>query len=46
MEETPYALAFGTKAIIPSELGSGSLRVETFKVETNDEKLKFHLDLL
>jgi hypothetical protein len=45
-EETPYALAFGTEAIIPAELGSGSLRVEAYKAETNNEGLKLHLDLL
>jgi hypothetical protein len=26
-EESPYALTFGTEAVIPAELGSGSLRV-------------------
>jgi ribonuclease HI len=45
-EETPYALAFGTEAIIPAELGSESLRVEAYKAEPNDEGLKLHLDLL
>jgi hypothetical protein len=45
-EETPYALSFGTEAIIPAKLGSGSYRVETFKAEANDEGLKLHLDLL
>jgi transposase InsO family protein len=45
-EETPYALAFGTEAIIPVELGSGSLRVEAYKAEPNNEGLKLHLDLL
>jgi hypothetical protein len=45
-EETSYALAFGTKAIIPAELGSGSHRVKTFKAEANDEELKLHLNLL
>jgi hypothetical protein len=45
-EETPYALAFGTEAVIPAELGSGSLRDETFRAEANDEGLKIHLDLL
>ena len=44
-EETSYALAFGTEAVIPVELGSGSLRVGTFRAETNDEGLKLHLDL-
>jgi hypothetical protein len=46
IEETPYVLTFGTEAIIPAELGSGSLRVESYKAETNDEGLKLHLDLL
>ena len=46
MEETQYALTFRTEAIIPAKLGSGSYRVETFKVEANDEGLKLHLDLL
>ena len=45
-EETPYALAFGIEAVIPVELGSKSLRVGTFEVETNEEELKLHLDLL
>jgi hypothetical protein len=45
-EETPYALAFGTEAVIPTELGSGSLRVESYKAEANAEGLKLHLDLL
>jgi hypothetical protein len=31
MEESPYALAFGIEAVIPAELGSGSLRVESYK---------------
>jgi hypothetical protein len=44
--EASYALAFRTEAIIPAELGSGSLRVETFKAEANNEGLKLHLDLL
>jgi hypothetical protein len=45
-EETPYALAFGTEAVILAELGSGSLRVESYKAEANAEGLKLHLDLL
>jgi hypothetical protein len=46
LEETPYALAFGTESIILVELGSGSLREEAYKAETNNEGLKLHLDLL
>jgi hypothetical protein len=45
-KETPYALAFGTEAIIPAELGSRSLRVELYKADTNNEGLKLYLDLL
>ncbi|XP_059436668.1 uncharacterized protein LOC132169694 [Corylus avellana] len=45
-EESPYALAFGTEAVIPAEIGSGSYRVESFYSETNNEGLKLHLDLL
>jgi hypothetical protein len=43
-KETLYAFAFRTEVVIPAELGS--LRVETFKAETNCEGLKLHLDLL
>jgi hypothetical protein len=46
IEETSYTLAFRTEAIIPAVLGSGSLGVESYKAETNDEGLKLHLDLL
>ena len=46
IEEAPYALAFGAKAVIPVELGSESFRVGTFRAESNDEGLKLHLDLL
>ena len=45
-KETSYVLAFGTEAVISAELGSESFRVGTFRVESNDEGLKLHLDLL
>ncbi|XP_059436564.1 uncharacterized protein LOC132169561 [Corylus avellana] len=45
-KETPYAFAFGTKAVILAEIGSGSYRVESFHSKTNDEGLKLHLHLL
>ena len=45
-EETPYAFAFGTEAVIPAEIGSGSYRVEAFQPEINNEGLILHLDLL
>jgi hypothetical protein len=46
IEETPYALAFGVKAVIPAEIRSGSYCVEAFRPETNDQGLKLHLNLL
>ncbi|XP_059428650.1 uncharacterized protein LOC132162426 [Corylus avellana] len=45
-EETPYALPYGTEAVIPAEVGSRSFRVDTFNPEFNSEGLKLHLDLL
>jgi hypothetical protein len=45
-EETPYALTFGTEAVIPTKIGSRSYRVEAFRPKTNDQGLKLHLDLL
>ncbi|XP_059446338.1 uncharacterized protein LOC132177877 [Corylus avellana] len=45
-EETPFALAYRTEAVIPAEVGSGSFRVDTFNPNFNDEGLKLHLDLL
>jgi hypothetical protein len=45
-EETPYAFTFGTEAVILAEIRSGSYCIETFWLETNDQGLKLHLDLL
>ncbi|XP_059432644.1 uncharacterized protein LOC132165945 [Corylus avellana] len=45
-EETPFALAYETKCVIPAEVGSGSFRVDTFNSNRNGEGLKLHLDLL
>ena len=44
--ETPFALAFGTKAVTPVEVGLKSLRIELASVEHNDEALRLNLDLL
>ncbi|GKV06375.1 hypothetical protein SLEP1_g18276 [Rubroshorea leprosula] len=44
--ETPYHLAFGTKAVIPIELGVPSLRVSYFDSTRNDLPLREDLDLL
>ena len=45
-QETPFALAFGTKVVAPVEVGLKSPRVELATVEHNDEDLRLNLDLL
>ena len=44
--ETPFALAFGTEAVGPVEVGIKSPRIELAAVEHNDEALRLNLDLL
>ena len=44
--ETPFALAFGTEAVAPVEVGLKSPRIELATVEHNDEALRLNLDLL
>ena len=44
--ETPFALAFGTEAVAPVEVGIKSPRVELASEEQNDEALRLNLDLL
>ena len=45
-QETPFALAFGTEAVGPVEVGLKSPRIELATVEHNDEALRLNLDLL
>ena len=45
-QETPFALAFGTKAVAPVEIGLKSSRIELASVEHNEEALRLNLDLL
>ena len=45
-QETPFALAFGTEAVAPVEIGLKSLRIELESVEHNEEALRLNLDLL
>ena len=45
-QETPFALAFGTEAVAPVEVGLKSPRIELASVEHNDEALRLNLDLL
>ena len=45
-QETPFALAFGTKAVAPVEVGLQSPRIEFSSTEHNKEVLFLNLDLL
>ena len=44
--ETPFALTYGTEAVIPVEIGSVSYRVEHYNPGLNEEGMRLHLDLL
>ena len=44
--ETLFALAFGTEAVAPIEVGLKSQRIELEVVEHNDKALHLNLDLL
>ena len=44
--ETPFALAFGTEAVAPVEVGIKSPRFELTSEEHNDEALRLNLELL
>ena len=46
MGETPFALAFGTEAVAPVEVGIKSPIVELASKEHNDEALRLNLELL
>ena len=45
-QKTPFALAFGTEAVAPVEIGLKSPRIELASVEHNEEALRLNLDLL
>ena len=45
-QETPFALAFGTEAVAPVEVGLKSPRIKLASVEHNDKALRLNLDLL
>ena len=44
--ETPFKLIYGTKAMIPVEVGITSIKQEMFHEESNDDQLKVNLDYL
>ena len=45
-QETPFALAFGTEAVAPVEIGLKSPRIELASLEHNGEALRLNLNLL
>ena len=45
-QETPFALAFGTEAVDPVEVGLKTPRIELVNIEHNKEVLHLNLDLL
>ena len=45
-QETLFALAFGTEAVAPVEIGLKSPRIELVRVEHNEETLRLNLDVL
>ncbi|KAL5559604.1 hypothetical protein UlMin_035815 [Ulmus minor] len=44
--ETPFSMTYGTEAVVPTEIGEPSFRVEQFNPESNVEGLSLNLDLL
>ena len=45
-QETPFALAFGTEAVAPVQIGLKSPRIKLASVEHNEKALRLNLDLL
>ena len=45
-QETQFALAFGTEAVDPDEVGLKSPRIELANIKHNEEVLRLNLDLL
>ncbi|GJZ16650.1 hypothetical protein Tco_0552773 [Tanacetum coccineum] len=45
-EETPFSLAYGTKAVIPAKIGIPTRRTIQRSDEENEEALKMNLNLL
>ena len=45
-QETPFALAFGTEAVAPIEVGLKSPMIEFASAKHNEEVLRLNLDLI
>ena len=44
--ETPFRLAYGIDAVIPTEIGLTSYRVDSYSEKKNEEELRLQLDLV
>ncbi|GKA12478.1 reverse transcriptase domain-containing protein [Tanacetum coccineum] len=44
--DTPFSLTYGTKAVIPAEIGMPTFRTAEVNVAENDEALEINLELL
>ena len=44
--ETPFKMAFGTKVVVPVEIGVSSIRRAWYNKQSNDEGLKLALDCI
>ncbi|GJV17541.1 hypothetical protein Tco_1362864 [Tanacetum coccineum] len=45
-KDTPFLLTYGTKAVIPAEIGMPTMRTAEVDMVQNDEALEINLDLL
>ena len=46
MGETPFRLAYGSEAIIPTKVGLTSYYMEKYDKNKNDEAIRLQLDLM
>ena len=44
--ETPFKLAYGSKAVIPAEVHMANHRVMTYQDEDNEKQVRLNLDLI
>lgn len=44
--ETPFILTYGCEAMVPVELGAGSLRRDHYRPEVNEVNHRFFLDMI
>ena len=45
-EETPFRLTYGSEAVIPTEVGLTSYRVDNHDERKNNEAMRLQLDLV